>query len=860
MAQTANVNIKIDSTQAEGSINKFNNSLKETNAQAGTLKSQLRAMQNELNGLEPGSQRFNELALAAGKLKDQIQDTQAVIKATAGSSVENLAKGLATAGQVGIAAFQGMASAQALFGVESEALTQTLVKLQALAGLSQALETLGGLGDKFTEIKASMLGFVKGLGLVTAAKETDIVVTGAEIVATEGATFATKAWGVAMKALPIVAIIAGISALVYAISSYNSSNEEAEKAEKKRIAALKISTAASKEHAESVGKESSKFVGLIYQLKVSNKNSVERSNLIKKVNSQYGTTLKNMSDETSFQATLNLAVAEYIALKEAEYRTKKNEAVFEKVMVKKIQLTDDLMKYERERKDLLGKTTIATREQLDAFANSAKVQNDYKTYGIFISQMRAKIGEIEREDEKLKSLTIRHEDLKERINDLTEGGKKYVEQQDKTNTSTDETITINEDLKKSLEELVKLQNDRTASTEYLLRAQKEGKDAELKLQYQLSTDLINRDQQLKDALLLNEKDYQAKLLKYKEGTDIVEAETRINTLRLKMAKATGIELIALEIQLQNEQLKLLEEQYQSELLAAGNNYKEQEKITSQYLLDKQKMEDEFADKSVEKTKETADKTGEVWSSGFSKFMDVNAEMINFATSSISEAMGLLDEIFQLSADKATASREMFYNQEVERLDKQLTSQLISREEYDNQVELLNQQKDQKELAAKRKAFKQQKAMAIIGAIISTAGAVASALTMPPPAGYIMAAVSAALGAVQIGIISSQQFKAAKGGVVPGSQSGMDSVNALLSPGETVINSQSSSMFPELLSMVNQAGGGHSLTPQTPGKMKTSGVTVFQDNTSQPSVRAYVVESEITDKQRRVNRIERAVQF
>ena len=43
-------------------------------------------------------------------------------------------------------------------------------------------------------------------------------------------------------------------------------------------------------------------------------------------------------------------------------------------------------------------------------------------------------------------------------------------------------------------------------------------------------------------------------------------------------------------------------------------------------------------------------------------------------------------------------------------------------------------------------------------------------------------------------------------------------------------------------------------------MKTSKVSVFQDNTSQPSVRAYVVESEITDKQKRVNRIERAVEF
>jgi hypothetical protein len=856
MAQTANVNIKIDSTQAEGSINKFNNSLKETNAQAGTLKSQLRAMQNELNGLEPGTQRFNELALAAGKLKDQIQDTQAVIKATAGSPVENLAKGLSTAGQVGIAAFQGMASAQALFGVESEALTQTLVKLQALAGLSQALETLGGLGDKFVEIKSSLLGFVKGLGLMTAAKEADIVVTGAEIVATEGATFATKAWGVAMKALPIVAIIAGIAALVYAISSYNDGNEEAEKAEKKRAENLKVQDKIIKEYSSNLAKEVVGIKILSKEILNSEPASKRRGELIKEMNAKYGTHLKNIKDEGDFTKQLNVQVREYIKLAETRIRATLAEETASKMIARENELRTKAFKLRKEAGDYEKYLFI---DEDKRFSIKEKYVNADTIEGL------AKMARLANEALALETQA----DLAAKYGDAyLESAAKYADAAkvgEKTETTvinkTKEHITINEDLKKSLDDLLKNDLDRTASSEYLLRVQKEAKDVELKIQYELSTDKLNRDKQLKDALLLNEKEYQSKLLKYKEGTDVIESETKINNIRLKIAKATGIELIGLQIQLQDEQLKLLEAQYQVELLAAGNNYKEQEKITSQYLLDKQKMEKDFSDKSVETTEETADKTVEVWSSKFSVFMEENAEMINFATSSISEAMGLLDQVFQLSADRATASREMFYSQETERLNKQLASQLISREEYDNQVAMLNQEKDQKELAAKRKAFKQQKAMNIISAIMNTAMAVGMALSsLPPPASYIMAAVSGALGAVQIGIIASQQFKAAKGGVVPGSQSGMDSVNALLSPGETVINSQSSSMFPELLSMVNQAGGGHSLTPQTPGKMKTSGVNVFQDNTSQPSVRAYVVESEITDKQRRVNRIERAVQF
>jgi hypothetical protein len=840
--QTANVNIKIDSTQAEGSINKFNNSLKETNAQARTLKSQLRDMQNELNGLEPGTQRFNELALAAGKLKDQIQDTQAVIKATAGSPVENLAKGLSTAGQVGIAAFQGMASAQALFGVESEALTQTLVKLQALAGLSQALETLGGLGDKFVEIKSSLLGFVKGLGLMTAAKEADIVVTGAEIVATEGATFATKAWGVAMKALPIVAIIAGIAALVYAISSYNDGNEEAEKAEKKRAENLKVQDKIIKEYSSNLAKEVVGIKILSKEILNSEPASKRRGELIKEMNAKYGTHLKNIKDEGDFTKQLNVQVREYIKLAETRIRATLAEETASKMIARENELRTKAFKLRKEAGDYEKYLFI---DEDKRFSIREKYVNADTIEGL------AKMARLANEALALETQA----DLAAKYADASlESAAKYADASkvgEKTETTvinkTKEHITINEDLKKSVEDLIKSEYERTHTIEENLLKQKEDKDAELKLQYQLSTDLLKRDQQLKDGLILNQKDYenksslaeQERVKKFIDGRegyydflDSLESDEEVKRLQRLDKEVEDLDKML------DEKIISLDE-YNTAVINATD-----------------KAEEDIGNIN----KENAEKKTEVWSSEFSKFMEENQQMIDFATSSISEAMGLLDQVFQLSADRATASREMFYNQETERLNKQLASQLISREEYDNQVAMLNQEKDQKELAAKRKAFKQQKAMNIISAIMNTAMAVGAALTLPPPASYIMAAVSGALGAVQIGIIASQQFKAAKGGVVPGSQSGMDSVNALLSPGETVINSQSSSMFPELLSMVNQAGGGHSLTPQTPGKMKTSGVTVFQDNTSQPSVRAYVVESEITDKQRRVNRIERAVQF
>jgi hypothetical protein len=170
---------------------------------------------------------IERLQQKAGELKDTMQDVNATIEATAGSATENLAKGLGKATSVGIAGFQGLISAQALFGDESKAVTETLVKLQALAGLSDALNSLGALGDTMTEIKASFIAAASKLGLLTTAKEVDIVVTEGQIVATEGATVATNVLGKTMNALPIFAIIAGITAVIGAIAYFASQTEEA---------------------------------------------------------------------------------------------------------------------------------------------------------------------------------------------------------------------------------------------------------------------------------------------------------------------------------------------------------------------------------------------------------------------------------------------------------------------------------------------------------------------------------------------------------------------------------------------------------------------------------------------------------
>lgn len=123
------------------------------------LKLELRQLVRELQNMETTDPRFQEMTQRAGELKDQIQDTQAVVKATAGSAVENLAGSMANAGEIGVAAFQGVEASMALFGVESENVQKTLMRLTALMNLSQSFKTFGELGDKITQLRAGITAF-----------------------------------------------------------------------------------------------------------------------------------------------------------------------------------------------------------------------------------------------------------------------------------------------------------------------------------------------------------------------------------------------------------------------------------------------------------------------------------------------------------------------------------------------------------------------------------------------------------------------------------------------------------------------------------------------------------------------------
>lgn len=239
-----------------------------------------------------------------------------------------------------------------------------------------------------------------------------------------------------------------------------------------------------------------------------------------------------------------------------------------------------------------------------------------------------------------------------------------------------------------------------------------------------------------------------------------------------------------------------------------------------------------------------------------------AEGISQFGSAVLNLASSINAAFEQSAKNRSMQLQGEFEVESEALKSQLDNRLFTQAEYDAQVLGLQFAKDQELKKIQAKSFRRNKALNIAEAIQSGALAVLQALaSSPPPVNFILAAIAGTASAVQIGTIAAQKFQAARGGIVPGSGPGnIDSVPSLLAPGEAVINSRSTAMFPRTLDMINQAGGGQALlpdAPQTNGGGQTQ--NVFSDNKPQ-AIRAYVVETEITNTQKRINRIQTSAEF
>lgn len=924
MAQTTTLNINLNSKQAQQNADNLSKSINKSAGSATNLRVELRQITKELQNLEPGSARFSELSARAGKLKDQIQDTNAVINATSGNVTENFGRALGNSIQIGIAGFQALSSVQALFGADNEELNKSIQQFTALLNLSQAVETFGGLGDKITEIKAGFQG-------LTTATSTQAVAQEGSNIATAQGTVATTALGVSMKALPIIALVAGLAALTYGIYKYATANDETakqeEKLKKQREASAKARIKEQKESVSTIAKESSQFVSLVGRLKETNKNSEERKELIKNINKEYGTTLKNLSDEVKFQDQLNLVVKDYIKYQTNKHALMKNEEYVQYNLERQLQSESKLNKI---RTDFNNKNKGLDKEvakrSFDKRLDVKELTNEYNKSTKAIEDLTKRgLQLIETQDELTKGKTKKTKDNTDELNknaDVLERIKEQIERQilsqeelnniqdetsSKKSTQLGEELKLIRDYNKFEEDLIKRATQREVDAldqkfkEGLIK-ESEYKESRIKVQKEGEKNLL----EIEKTLLKNKKSL------LDEDLDNVENKYELQE-KITLNSITSIQdqsrLIELEYQKQNEIIsindaEISEEKKQQAILDIKKKYLDlevglikqsgksqidtlelvkQQQLSNDELTSNQRLEIEakYNQDVLKVNQDTQTKVQEAID-GTKQVQLTSTESLTKTINKISQYADKMAEILYNATDLISQANETrfnneerridgLYNYEKQSLDDQLKEGIISREQYDDKVKELDQQQAQEELQLAREKFEEQKKLQIINATIQGAQAVLAAYTSgaavpiigAATTGPIYAAIAGAFAAAQIATISNQTFTAAQGGIVPGNGPGnIDSVPSLLAPGEFVINSQSAKMYPNLLSQINEQGGGKKLVPDLPPSNTQSVPTnVFQEQgTQQQTIKAYVVESEISDSQKRINRIKRSAEF
>lgn len=257
--------------------------------------------------------KFQEMAQRAGELKDQIGDTQAIVKATAGSAVENLGGAMNSVGQIGIAAFQGIESSMVLMGVENENILASMQKLQALAGLSDALSTLGAVGDKLNEASAGFQAFgSKAIG------------------AFKGMTTAGKAFAVT-----------GIGLVVAAVGYAAANWDKLKGSVNSQTAAQKVNNEVTRQATASIANELSAADKLSKQLKNETLTRAQKVQKVKEFQAAYPGLLSNMNAETHSIDQINTQLTKNITLLRLQAQAKAIEAVRADKLQEKINLQLD---------------------------------------------------------------------------------------------------------------------------------------------------------------------------------------------------------------------------------------------------------------------------------------------------------------------------------------------------------------------------------------------------------------------------------------------------------------------------------------------------------------------------------------
>lgn len=428
-----------------------------------------------------------------------------------------------------------------------------------------------------------------------------------------------------------------------------------------------------KESSKFIADESSEFIGNINALRNSNAGSKERSKMIKLINGEHGTTIKNLKDEALFQKQLNDQVKSFLELQIAEFKSKKNieliNANLQKQDTLQVKLNEAKTAYNEALQDqdkwqkLLNKTTATDTNMVAFYAEHVReAKDEVNFHAKAINTMEKELTSAQK---RLKTYDVA-------IKEDTKSTTGQTKAQKELNTQLDTTNVYLGIQAQLLHELAQLRyNESITAIEKQFNSELKAQEilAEVTGNYTLDSlnDLLDEKARIQKEALHEQEVYDLSQLaiKYKNETDA----------ELKALEEKNAKLLAQD-GLTPAQKADIEKQRKADLDTIEQNAKKrkadydlQAKLTQQkngdegVAIDKgiADKKQEISDNLAEKTQENTEKTAENDKKKAKEAYDFMVSIQDAITTMLKEQVDRRIALLQLESDAAKKQQDYLQN-------------------------------------------------------------------------------------------------------------------------------------------------------------------------------------------------------
>ena len=432
---------------------------------------------------------------------------------------------------------------------------------------------------------------------------------------------------------------------------------------------------------------------------------------------------------------------------------------------------EDLSKYDKLRLDLERKyqdeKAIIVAESIEKEKDDEKTRHDRELENIQLEN-NEKLRDIKKINEEITKLE--KEKSKTKNPKAKKNYSEAIDNKKKEIAIINELIAKNNNIKEQMEQThqfrLKKIDEKYAMQEIEQKLEKNRRDTD--------DQIMKREEEIqkittmeKAKIELSKLSYQSKLGFLKLTDQELKGIKTLEDAKKALREDANREALAMQLKMLEEEKKLLEKHLKSLTGEEAEKLKAYlSEIEGRMLQVKGALQngEENDQKKVQEEKDTA--KGKVDLLGFSakewedtfKKLDTTAEKIN----AVSVAVKAMSNAFSQYAEyqKSLNERDLrnftrYQERKKKALVKQLNEGYINQEQYAKSLEELERERLNKESEMQYKEAKMQKVIRIADAISATALGVANSLKVGGPAGIVLASLVGALGAVQVGIISSQ---------------------------------------------------------------------------------------------------------